>query len=76
MCTKGCGVGMLPRVRSEGERSEPAGQHTRGDEGEKRRGGSSPQTDRLTAPNWNINIELMGDSRTNGCSGKSCDTLV
>lgn len=32
-------------VRVKGQGSEPAGQHTRGDEGEKRRGGSSPQTD-------------------------------
>lgn len=32
-------------VRVKGQGSEPAGQHTRGDEGEKRRGGSSPQID-------------------------------
>lgn len=53
-----------------GQRSAPAGQLTRGDDGEKRwwwwwGGGSHPLSDWTQ---WDINIELMGGSVTNGCS--------
>ena len=73
MYTKGCGVGMSPGVRSEGERVRGQSQlDSTQEEMRVRKGGEGeaahPPTDWTQ---WDINIELMGGLLTNGHSERN-----
>lgn len=72
MYTKGCGVGMSPRVRSEGERVTGQSQldSTQEEMRVRKEGGGLVQG--LTDwTQWDINIELMGGSLTSAHSGRN-----
>lgn len=72
MYTKGCGVGMSPGVRSEGERVRGQSQLDSTQEEMRVRKGEKGVAQGLTDwTQWDINIELIGGSLTNAYSGRN-----